>query len=619
MSRLTRYICIPAALAVAFGCASAARKSSFTRVEPDLRDRWITSYARARAGAPDACAIYRGLSTEPGFPLVPLTDLRAAEACHDPATHVDRAALPPYLRDLALDVMLTLARERHDLAGEMDAAAEIARRKMPQVERITWLKLALARATELKDAKRVAELNARLYDVAPRLNPAPRPAQYLAVAADFRQARDFTNARAYYEKVYAGAGPPEDKIAALKGLRTAAKNSRRNDEHLRAARRLNAYLTRTRAARSKSPKVRNAAYEALIFEARAVWTEGHRDQAQKLIARVELEQRGKRSLAEVYWLRARLADEAKDFGEVARYLDLAVNEKPTGAWRDKIFWNAAWNDRQRGQLDQAAQRLRELEGGTTDDTVRPRAIYWLGQTLLDQTKTDEANEAFARVIELDPVGYYGLLAHRRLNRPLALKFRPDGAREVAPTMDPTLTDWLNAFGETELLAGVVDEAATAYARTRGQTDGAWLDLLQTYARAGLYLKLFSGLGTLAPELRRRVLDGHPELLFPRPWPDLVTAAATKSGIDPALIYSIMRQESAFDPKARSFADAYGLMQLIPEVAKRTAPKIGVPFTRGEDMFDPAVSIPLGAAFLSELSARYKGKLILLSAGLQRQR
>ena len=615
MSKLSFLFWVPATFAVAVSCRSAGKISNFSIVEPSTRDRWISSYRSARAGGPEACAAFRALAREPEFPVVALADLRAAEACQDPASVVDRAALPEYLRDLALDVTLKLAQERGDRAGEMDAAAELSRRKLPQVEKLKWLNLALKRATELALPLKVAELTARSYEIAPRLNPAPTPRQYLSVAADYRLARDFGKARLYYEKVIASPrASVEDQIAALKGLRFGAKNARQNnDAHLKAAHRLTAFLARRRAQLSKNPKLRAAAYDARTYEARATWTEGHPDEANKMYARLELDQRGRSSLAEVYYLRARLAEEKKDFAEVSRYLDLAALEKPRDTMRDKILWYAAWNERQRGNLDAAIARFRDLDAGTTDESARARALYWLGTTLTERALKPEAVAVFARVVQVDPLGYYGLLAQRQLGQPLKLRRAPEGRREIAPIMDATLGDWLNAFGETDLLANVVDAAATAYAAQPDQTDGAWVDLLQTYARAGLYLKLFAGLAALTPERRRSVLEAHPELLFPRPWPTEVAAAATKFGLDEAVIYAIMRQESAFDPKVRSFADAYGLMQLIPEVATHVAKRHDLPFTRGEDMFDPAVSIPLGAAYLKELSDRHQGQLIRWSA------
>lgn len=76
---------------------------------------------------------------------------------------------------------------------------------------------------------------------------------------------------------------------------------------------------------------------------------------------------------------------------------------------------------------------------------------------------------------------------------------------------------------------------------------------------------------------------------------LVDAAAAASKVDPALIEAIMTAESAFDPLAISKAGAVGLMQLMPETAKR----YGV-----TDRWDPAQNILGGARYLNFLLRKF---------------
>jgi soluble lytic murein transglycosylase-like protein len=77
----------------------------------------------------------------------------------------------------------------------------------------------------------------------------------------------------------------------------------------------------------------------------------------------------------------------------------------------------------------------------------------------------------------------------------------------------------------------------------------------------------------------------------------ITAAATKYGIDPALLKGLIRQESNFDPNARSGAGAQGLTQLMPG----TASSLGV-----ADANDPAQAIDGGAKYLSQQLQRFGG-------------
>ncbi|HUO31228.1 MAG TPA: lytic transglycosylase domain-containing protein [Bryobacteraceae bacterium] len=81
---------------------------------------------------------------------------------------------------------------------------------------------------------------------------------------------------------------------------------------------------------------------------------------------------------------------------------------------------------------------------------------------------------------------------------------------------------------------------------------------------------------------------------------LVTEAATREGVDTALLLSVMRQESGFRPCAVSKKGAMGLMQLMPD----TAGDLGV-----KDCFDPRENVTGGARFLHQLLNRYNGDVV----------
>jgi soluble lytic murein transglycosylase len=91
----------------------------------------------------------------------------------------------------------------------------------------------------------------------------------------------------------------------------------------------------------------------------------------------------------------------------------------------------------------------------------------------------------------------------------------------------------------------------------------------------------------------------PEVFYPLAfWPQL-TAHTRATGIDPFLVLALMRQESMFDPAARSPADARGLMQLLPNTADRVARQAGEPSPDGK-LYDPDTNIALGIAHLQLL-------------------
>ena len=106
-----------------------------------------------------------------------------------------------------------------------------------------------------------------------------------------------------------------------------------------------------------------------------------------------------------------------------------------------------------------------------------------------------------------------------------------------------------------------------------------------------------------PELLPRVLR---ELLYPRYFYDRIVAEAKKHGADPRLVLSVMREESRFDPRAKSAAAARGLLQFIITTARDVGRTVGFVDLNAEDLYDPAIVIQLGAKYVADLSKQFEG-------------
>lgn len=104
-------------------------------------------------------------------------------------------------------------------------------------------------------------------------------------------------------------------------------------------------------------------------------------------------------------------------------------------------------------------------------------------------------------------------------------------------------------------------------------------------------------------------DFHPDLLpktvrqllYPRYFFSYISEDARKYGADPTLVLSIMREESRFNPRAKSEAAARGLLQFIITTAREIGRNVGLVDVAPDDLYDPRVIITLGAKYVSELS------------------
>lgn len=101
--------------------------------------------------------------------------------------------------------------------------------------------------------------------------------------------------------------------------------------------------------------------------------------------------------------------------------------------------------------------------------------------------------------------------------------------------------------------------------------------------------------------------------FPTPFRQQVVAQAREAGLDPAVIYGLIRQESRFIIDARSGVGASGLMQLMPATARWTARKIGLPYSSAM-INDRSVNLRLGTAYLKLVLDDFGGSLAMATAG-----
>ena len=106
-----------------------------------------------------------------------------------------------------------------------------------------------------------------------------------------------------------------------------------------------------------------------------------------------------------------------------------------------------------------------------------------------------------------------------------------------------------------------------------------------------------------PQLLPRELR---ELLYPRYFYDWIADDAETYGVDPRLLLAIMREESRFNPRAKSSAAARGLMQLLLSTARQVAQDLGLVEVDPEDLYDPRLVIQLGAKYLGGLLAELDG-------------
>ena len=261
-------------------------------------------------------------------------------------------------------------------------------------------------------------------------------------------------------------------------------------------------------------------------------------------------------------------------------------------WRIRA---ALWN----GEWPLALSFLQRLPPALA---TQPRWRYWLARALEQDGQQAEAELIYLSL--LDGNNYYAALAAVRMQAPLLPRHQP------APPPDAELLKKLLAnpalLRSRELY--LINRPDWARSEWNFALDGAdRLTLMQASRLAFEWGWPGQGIGTAA---RAAVFDDY-SLFYPRPYEAQVRAAAEFAGIPTSWIYSVMRQESLYDPRAQSKRDAFGLLQLLLPTARQTAQrwKRPLPSSR-EELFQPEINLPLGAAHLRDVSDRFDGRFIL---------
>lgn len=104
-----------------------------------------------------------------------------------------------------------------------------------------------------------------------------------------------------------------------------------------------------------------------------------------------------------------------------------------------------------------------------------------------------------------------------------------------------------------------------------------------------------------------------QTLYPMPYAKLLNQHARERHLDPRFVLAIIRQESRFQADVKSAAAARGLMQFIPSTAARLASDVGKSEFAVDDLYDPEISIQLGAFHLQELARAFPQHLQAVAA------
>ncbi|HEC22622.1 MAG TPA: tetratricopeptide repeat protein, partial [Chloroflexi bacterium] len=341
--------------------------------------------------------------------------------------------------------------------------------------------------------------------------------------------------------------------------------------------------------------------------------------------------------AEALYQAGKLSESLGDNSRAIAYYQRLADEYPADSRAAEGLFHIGLVTYQAGDLA-AAESLFSNAAQLPANQNPAASYFWLGRTLLEAGRSEEATSAFNTVIALDEGGYYALRAADLMSG--RTPFEPPSGVRIPSDPDEGRTEaeqWLvERFGlaaspplaeslrgdiatDTRLLRGkelwdlgLVSDARQDFESLRKdfQEDPLASYQLAIYFREiGLYRSSILATRSVHRLAGVDPLDGPAflaRLRFPTYFSDLVISYAQQYDLDPLFVFALIWQESLFEGFAVSSASAQGLMQIWPPTGEDIAARLGWPNYQPSDLQRPLVSVAFGTWLLREELDRFDG-------------
>ncbi|HEU0031003.1 MAG TPA: transglycosylase SLT domain-containing protein [Kofleriaceae bacterium] len=371
------------------------------------------------------------------------------------------------------------------------------------------------------------------------------------------------------------------------------------------------------------PKMGDAAAEAMFHGARALSRADRDDDAIGWYKKVVAAYPNTPWAQEAQYLSGWLEFNRGRYKQAIAPLEESLRLYPRSKWVDDALWFLGMSHyflgdwpAARARLDALAKRGGSLEGG--------KGMYWLARIDEKLGNKPDAIAGYTKTLQRYPFSWYALLSRSRLAA-LGVKLGPFGVEAPSPkgpklaaTIDPALaTDDLIRRVDELIAAGLSTDAGEELARNekpflkRHDHAAAFAMLLDRYKKANNFNRPWM----LAISYSGDALDGPAiddarrwwENAYPRAYRDLVEKYQKLGDNPEGYLYSIMRKESGFNPHDLSYADAQGLLQMIPATTKRVAKELKIPYDPGR-LYEPAFNIQTGSWYIGRLLQKFKSQV-----------
>ncbi|TNF72209.1 MAG: lytic transglycosylase domain-containing protein [Acidobacteria bacterium] len=313
------------------------------------------------------------------------------------------------------------------------------------------------------------------------------------------------------------------------------------------------------------------------------------------------------------WRFEELADDNRFEAAMDELLELRDFE-PTDTTGARYLWQQGWGEYSRRNLSGAVGYWSELEGLYPESRYSRSGRYWSARAHERLGNKERAVALYQLLAGSDTTDFYRQHALARLDAQPE-SWSPSSTTPAEPwPRDPLLSRarWLSELALDELALMELEGLEPQSDRRAFQALKAVILARLGQRRDSIHLlaAAFPALG--GPHQASVPLEAR-QMYYPLDYKELVNRHAEAHDLPTPLVLAMIRQESAFDPAARSWAGARGLMQLMPATGRELARRIGVRYSTAR-LSDPDFSIQLGTTYFRQVLEMFEGNEVLALAG-----
>ena len=318
-----------------------------------------------------------------------------------------------------------------------------------------------------------------------------------------------------------------------------------------------------------------------------------------------------------------IAEEQKNQTDASYFLRAAVNGFSSSLEVAQAQFDLAWETHEAKNFADSSRMLTEHLAYYADRNTdnRGRAGYWAARDSEKAGKLAEARALYEAMQARYDANWYGYLAKQRLevlSRTTAAKtFPPDSivARAVANLKTVTVAEEMTGPDEdarivkADQLSNIgLDEWALKELAKAGEkapdSPKVNLAIAKVYRSNDDNVHALNALKRSFPDYSQmkpeEMTREQWDVFYPLAYWEIIVQESKARNLDPYQVAGLIRQETIFTTRARSSANAYGLMQVIVPTGRLTARKYGVGREiTAESLYEPRLNIQLGTAYLRD--------------------